>query len=160
MDQKRKEQFCRLVKNVSKEMYCVAYHILENEEDSKDIVSEAIATAYEKFGTVREEEKFNTWILAIVANKAKNYRRVRKREFLGKAEEYAEEQGQWDSYNEWEDIIEKIPQPYKLVLKLYHCEDYNISEISKILKIPKGTAKSRLARGERILRKEFRGEDT
>ncbi len=158
MEQKKKDWFCDRVHAVQEKMYRVAYYILENEEDSKDAVSEAITLAYEKIHTLRNEKSFNTWIIKIVANKAKDIQKFRQREVLSNMDMLVKERGRWDSYNEWDDIMEIIPSQYKIVLKLYHWEDYNINEISKILEIPRGTVKSRLARGEKILRREFQGE--
>ncbi len=158
MELKKKEEFNKMIHDVQEKMYRVAFYILEHEEDAKDAVSEAISTAYEKMSMLKNEKNFETWIITIVANEARDIRKYRQKVILRGVEGYVPDKGKWDSYREWDDIIEQIPAPYKLVLKLRYCEDYKISEISEILNIPKGTVKSRLSRAEKFLKKEFQGE--
>lgn len=157
MEQKKKDWFCDSIHEIREEMYRMAFYILENEEDSKDAVSEAIFAAYENISSLRNEKHFKTWIIKIVANKAKDIRRIRQKEILGKEDGVVSRYDRWDSYVEWADILEKVPIKYKMVLVLYYWEEYKIGEISEILEIPQGTVKSRLARAEGFVKKEFHG---
>ena len=46
-----------------------------------------------------------------------------------------------------------------LIVILYYFEDFSVKEISKIIKIPEGTVKSRLSRARKELEKALLAED-
>ena len=54
--------------------------------------------------------------------------------------------------------MEKLSDEYKEVTILYYYDEFSIKEISKILNIPKGTVKSRLARARQTLSKLLKEE--
>lgn len=62
--------FCERVNENSGGLYWLAKSILHNDEDVKDAVQEAVLTAYEKLGSLRDEGSFKPWIMRILANTA------------------------------------------------------------------------------------------
>jgi RNA polymerase sigma factor (sigma-70 family) len=48
--------------------------------------------------------------------------------------------------------INSIRDEYRMVIILFHLEDYSIKDISKFLKCPVGTVKSRLHRARGVLK--------
>ena len=63
-----KEEFTRCVLEAESSLYRVAKSISINESDCEDAVQEAILTAYEKLGTLKEEKFFKTWLTRILIN--------------------------------------------------------------------------------------------
>ena len=61
-----KQEFARRVTQMQSSLYRVAASYLRGESDRLDAVSEAIARAWEKRGTLREEAWFATWITRIL----------------------------------------------------------------------------------------------
>lgn len=153
MEQRKKEQFCEVVQASRKKMYRVAYRILQNQEDAKDAVGEAIVKAYEKIDLLRNEDRLEAWIMQIVLNVSKNMRIKRSREVYGETEKILKQREVWDYHDELWDIIEKMPPKYGDVLHLFYYEEYTMDEISEILDVPVGTVKSRLNRGKERLKK-------
>lgn len=153
MEQRKKEQFCEVVQASRKKMYRVAYRILQNQEDAKDAVGEAIVKAYEKIDLLRNEDRLEAWIMQIVLNVSKNMRIRRSREVYGETEKILKQREVWDHHDELWDIIEKMPPKYGDVLHLFYYEEYTMDEISEILNVPVGTVKSRLNRGKERLKK-------
>ena len=51
--------------------------------------------------------------------------------------------------------VEALAWKYRLVVYLFYMEDMKITQISKILKIPEGTVKSRLFKAKKVLKKEL-----
>lgn len=153
MEQRKKEQFCEVVQASRKKMYRVAYRILQNQEDAKDAVGEAIVKAYEKIDLLRNEDRLEAWIMQIVLNVSKNMRIKRSREVYGETEKILKQREVWDYHDELWDIIEKMPTKYGDVLHLFYYEEYTMDEISEILDVPVGTVKSRLNRGKERLKK-------
>ena len=58
-------------------------------------------------------------------------------------------------YNELMDLVQSMPDGYRLVFNLYAIEGYSHKEIAKKLGISEGTSKSQLARGRAYLKKRL-----
>ena len=74
-----KEQFARQVTGLQGSLYRVAASYLRGESDRLDAVSEAIARAWEKRYTLRDETLFRTWITRILIRECVNIQRRQKR---------------------------------------------------------------------------------
>lgn len=61
-----KQEFARRVTQMQGSLYRVAASYLRGESDRLDAVSEAIARAWEKRGTLRDEALFSTWMTRIL----------------------------------------------------------------------------------------------
>jgi RNA polymerase sigma factor (sigma-70 family) len=53
------------------------------------------------------------------------------------------------------ELIQKLPDRYRLVFNLYVLDDYSHKEIAEMLKISEGTSKSNLSRARQILKKQI-----
>jgi len=51
--------------------------------------------------------------------------------------------------------VRELPEKYRVPVLLFYMEEMKLSEISKILKLPEGTIKSRLYRAKKLLEKEL-----
>lgn len=67
-----------LVERFADPAFCVAYSILGNREDARDIVQDAFVTAYEMLPALRDRAKFAAWLKRIVAGLSKNFLRDNK----------------------------------------------------------------------------------
>ncbi|BBF41349.1 RNA polymerase sigma-70 factor, ECF subfamily [Lachnospiraceae bacterium KM106-2] len=66
-------------------------------------------------------------------------------------ENLLEEQVTLFNIDEMLPLVMELPLEFRMVTLLYYYEDFSTNEISKMLKIPNGTVKSRLARGREKL---------
>ena len=71
--------FDELVRRTSSETYTLAYRLVGNEEDARDVVQEAYLRAYKGIGRFREEAQFSTWLYRITANCAATHLGKRKK---------------------------------------------------------------------------------
>ena len=55
-----------------------------------------------------------------------------------------------------EKAIEKLPEKYQWVIKLYLMEGYDHTEISEILQIAQKTSRTQLRRGKLLLQKQLK----
>lgn len=150
--------FCKKIKEYEKQSYAVAYSILQNEADTEDAVCSAIGIAFEKLGQLRLPGSFKSWYLTIVKNEALQIKR--KRLELPGNEQVAEKlHPSYDKYDELWDVLQMLPEEFRLVIVLYYYSDFSIREIAKILDIPTGTVKSRLNRGKGKLKKILEGNE-
>ena len=53
--------------------------------------------------------------------------------------------------------VDNLPEKQRQVITLFYAGELSLEEISKVLKIPKGTVKSRLHKAKEELRKEMEG---
>jgi RNA polymerase sigma-70 factor (ECF subfamily) len=58
------------------------------------------------------------------------------------------------------DLIQKLPNQYRLVFNLYVLDGYSHKEVSKALNISEGTSKSNLSRARNILKRKIEQENT
>ncbi len=152
----RKAQF-EIYKLYASAMYNVALRIVNDEAEAEDVLQEAFLDAFNRIADFRQETTFGLWLKQIVINRAINYLRKRKAEFVSIDEvEIADE----PSYDEDETqlkvetikaAINELPDGYRVVLTLYLFEGYDHEEIAHILKITENTSRSQYMRAKRKL---------
>jgi RNA polymerase sigma factor (sigma-70 family) len=152
----RKAQF-ELYKLYATAMYNVALRIVNDDAEAEDVLQEAFLDAFGRIADFRQETTFGLWLKQIVINRAINYLRKRKMEFVGLDDvEIAEEQG----YDEEEtqlkveaikEAMNELPDGYRVVLTLYLFEGYDHEEIAHILKITENTSRTQYMRAKRKL---------
>ena len=160
--------FKELYTTVYQDLYRFALCMMHHPQDAEDAVSEAVLSAYENIHKLRKEEAFRSWIFQILANECYQILRNRKRQELTDPFEFSKQEHFRDHCTEdmvSEDgeilsYILRMPKQYQEVLILYYYDEFSTKEIAKILDIPQGTVKSRLARGRKQLKDllEMEGE--
>lgn len=152
----RKAQF-ELYKLYASAMYNVALRIVNDDAEAEDVLQEAFLDAFNRIKDFRQETTFGLWLKQIVINRAINYLRKRKAEFVGLEDvEVADE----PNYDESETVLKveaikaamnELPDGYRVVLTLYLFEGYDHEEIAHILKITENTSRSQYLRAKRKL---------
>ncbi|KPK84801.1 MAG: hypothetical protein AMS27_08910 [Bacteroides sp. SM23_62_1] len=71
--------FRTLIDRYSDFAFSVAFRIMNDEEESNDIVQESFITVWHKIGSFNPEKKFTNWLYRIVVNKCYDALRKRKR---------------------------------------------------------------------------------
>ena len=135
-----REDFEGRVLDAREKLYRVARSYLQGEQDCLDAVSEAVLRAWQKRSTLRREEYFDTWLMRILMRECVNIQRRQKR--VVPVESVPEMPA-------LRDALDALPQKLRTVTVLHYMEGYDVSELSRLLHIPKGTVTSRLhmARG-------------
>ena len=145
----QQEKFVEFVKDNKNGMYRFAYGILKNEADAEDAVSEAIIKGYENLYKLRDPEKIKVWMMTILSEAKKIYKKKKiyiPEEFLPEiAVEKEKDYALWD-------IVKSLPPNFSEIIILYYYEGFSTKEIASILKIAEGTVKSRLSRAREQLK--------
>ncbi|MDK2562443.1 RNA polymerase sigma factor [Romboutsia sedimentorum] len=147
-----KNIFIEKVLEAERTLYHVAKSILLHDQDCEDAVQGAILKAYDKLETLKEEQYFKTWLIRILINEC--YSLKRKKITNVPYEEcfaFTKADDKKD-YSELYLAIYKLPPRIRITIVLYYVEGYSVEEVKKILKIPSGTVKSRLAKGRKLLK--------
>jgi RNA polymerase sigma-70 factor (ECF subfamily) len=71
--------FRRLIETASPAAFSVAFRMVGDEEQARDIVQETMITIWESLNKIKSPEAFNTWLYRIVVNKCYDHLRKRKR---------------------------------------------------------------------------------
>ncbi len=150
----KQTEFCECISHYRYQFYIVAYAILENEADAEDAVCNAILSGYEHLDQLKNPGKFKAWMLTITKNEALKIRQKRL-ELLGNEKVEQMLPPSYDSHNELWDIVQGLPDEYRIVMVLFYYNNLSVRDISNVLEVPVGTVKSRLNRGRELLRKSM-----
>lgn len=58
---------------------------------------------------------------------------------------------------EWQDLLWRLDEKYRMVLILYYLEGFRTGEIAQILGMPEATVRTRLKRGRARLAEKYHG---
>lgn len=125
------------------------FYRISNIEDAEDILQETYLTAFQKFNTLKDKTQFKAWIIRIAKNKCNDYYRksFKEPEFIEQNLEQLSVFSSNSGFDEqslvW-DTIKILSDKEREIISLYYFIGYSQEEISKRLKIPLGTVKSRL----------------
>lgn len=142
-------EFVRALDTVKTQLYRTAYVYLGNEADALDAVDETVYKALIGISKLRYDEYFTTWITRILINECKNDLRRKKRSVcVNDLPEKGEEQ--FDTLP-LKDAIRRLPRELKEPIILRYFADYTVAQTAKTLKIPQGTAATRIRRALKLL---------
>lgn len=145
-----KQEFARRVMQMQSSLYRVAASYLRGESDRLDAVSEAIARAWEKRGTLREEAWFATWITRILIRVCVDIQRKQKR--MTPVDTLPETPTGEDSCATLREAVDSLPQKLRTMIVLYYMEGYDVQEIARIMGTTKGAVCAGLFRAREKLR--------
>ncbi|HEV8544918.1 MAG TPA: sigma-70 family RNA polymerase sigma factor [Candidatus Limnocylindrales bacterium] len=72
---RRPEALEELLATYGRQIQAVAYLILRDRADAEDVVIETLLTAFDKAGSIRDEQSFRAWLLKVATNHALGMRR-------------------------------------------------------------------------------------
>lgn len=143
----------KLVKRWHRPFCNKAYWIVKDADLAKDIAQDAWATVIDRIGSLKEVDRFGSWAIRIVYSKSLDeLRRISRKRT--RQEDYAKDlrdQVLTESDDTDQQLkiqllqsIKRLSDHQQVVIKLFYVEDYSLKDISDILNISVGTAKSRL----------------
>lgn len=145
-----------LVKRWHRKFCKQAYVYTKDADIAKDIAQDAWITILRNISSLEDPKKFGSWGLTIVTKKSidwyrKQTRIQEKKQEIPRDNKEAKPLLKENDTHEIEMVKEKLKhaistlsKEQQSVLKLFYIESYGLIEISEILKISKGTVKSRL----------------
>ncbi|GEN32434.1 RNA polymerase sigma-70 factor (ECF subfamily) [Cerasibacillus quisquiliarum] len=152
------DSFLIIFKKYEKYIYRMAFIYLKDEYDALDVVQEVAYQSFKKIHTLKRPEYFKTWMIKITINCSIDFIKMNKR-VLELNQEYTKNVNAMTedlSLNLMlKSLIDDLNENEKSVLLLKFYLDYTFKEISEILQIPLGTAKSILYRALNKLKKEY-----
>lgn len=143
-------------------LYKTARTILDCEDDINEAIQQTIILVYKNIGQLRNEKSFGAWMFKILVNKCKdiwNQNSNRNKKILDLNDNQDIPSIETEDYSFVNEALNKLTDEYKEVTILYYYDGLSVKEISKILNLPQGTIKSRLARARKKLEILIRKEE-
>jgi len=163
--------FEELIIEHESKVYNIAYRILNNEEDAKDLSQEVFIKAFNSLHKFREDSSFSTWLYRIARNTCIDELRKRKgresysidrdiqtdegtipREFQDKQLNPEEELMNKELASQIQWALNHLSETYKEVIILRDFQGFDYKQISQILGCSLGTVKSRISRARTELK--------
>jgi len=143
-------------------LYAYVFELIRSEQAALDVVQESFIKATRHLASLRDDDRFGSWLFSIAHQKCVDrWRKSGREEPL--EPEVAEALPDFDSdpselliRREQEEVfmnsIEQLPLPQRSALLLHFVEDFSLEDIARITGTSLGTVKSRLHYGKKALR--------
>ncbi|MBQ9312901.1 MAG: sigma-70 family RNA polymerase sigma factor [Bacteroidales bacterium] len=157
-----KQEFASLYRIYYKRMFGLCMKYAKNEEVAKDLVQDSFVTILMRIDTLKDKGKLESWMFSVAKNTCLKYLEKKKlfsdigiNDFTTLQAEQTiaeEEEPQTISYDTMMDMVEKLPEGYKKVFKLYSIDGLSHKEIAEKLNINSNTSSSQLFRAKKMLK--------
>ena len=146
-----KTALAALVKRWHKLFCDKAYWLVKDKDVAKDIAQDSWTTIIHKIDKLKNPNQFKYWAFRIVCNKSTDWLRQQaknQKRLIGYDMEIESSEGHYSEDQIQKQILLKainaLPTNQNEVVKLFYLQDYSLKQISELLNISVGTAKSRL----------------
>jgi RNA polymerase sigma-70 factor (ECF subfamily) len=154
-----------LLKRYRLPLYAYVFELLHDEQTTTDLVQEAFINAARHIGSLRDDEKFGSWLFNIAHQKCVQFWRRRHPEEIpldAQDEEFAgldigpqELLIRKEQEEEFMKILNQLTLPHRSVILLHFVEDFSLDEIASITGTQLGTVKSRMHYARKAFKKVF-----
>ena len=146
-------------------MLSVCRYYIKDIQKAEEVMLNGFFKAFTHLGSFKNEGSFEGWLRRIMVREAISFLRSQKNvEFM-----MDEFDVNYDTTNnihteievaEIQQLIDDLPEGYKMVFVMYAIEGYKHHEIAEILKISQGTSKSQLFKARQHLQQKIRNHHT
>ena len=171
--------FAEIVLHRQKKVFNIAYRMLGNSEEAKDLAQEVFISVYESIKDLKEEIKFDAWLTQITLNHCRNrWKYLKRRQYFNsdslddpiETEDGSVPRAIYDPSDNPEVLLEKkmvqqliqrgllkLKEDQRELLVLRDLQGYSYEEMGETLGLPEGTIKSRLHRARMDLKEVLEG---
>jgi RNA polymerase sigma-70 factor, ECF subfamily len=152
--------------------YRKAYRLLGNAADAEDAVQDALLSAYTHLNQFRGQAQMSTWLTSIVTNSARMQLRKRPRQLHVSIDEPITDDPDYSILGRLADcapspeancssselgagvrqLLGQLSPALRKTFELRDLDGLSTNEVARLLSVPQGTVKARLARARKRLR--------
>jgi len=167
--------FERLFDRYQKRVYNLIYRMVGHEQDAADLTQEVFVRVYNSLHTLKTGEAFFGWVRAVAVNVCRDHFRKAGRtvqtasldakipvadgEVEHEVEDWSANPERMLEKKDLQEAVKKaigsLSDGHRTVVALHHIEGMDVRDIAKLLKVPVGTVKSRLARAREELKRKL-----
>jgi RNA polymerase sigma-70 factor, ECF subfamily len=153
-----------LIHETQGRVYNLAYRMLGNPQEAEDLTQEIFVRMWRALPHFRGDSKFTTWLHTIATNACLNRKRSLRRQLETEldaqdaletlpSQDHGPVQGvlEEDERTRLWEMVERLPEKYRLVLALFYQQQLSYQEIAQVLTLPLGTVKAHLNRARSAL---------
>jgi len=155
-DRKAQEEVYKLFAG---KLFSICLKYSKNKQEAQDNFQDGFVTIFEKIGQFKFNGSFEGWMKRVMINTV--LVKYRKKNVLNIITEEIPDEVIVDidedevSLDFLLNLIQELPDRYRMVFNLYVLDGHSHKEISKMLHIAEGTSKSNLARARAILKSKI-----
>ena len=166
--------FADIVLHRQRKVFNIAYRMLGNQEEAKDLAQEVFISVFESIKDLKEEIKFDAWLTQITLNHCRNrWKYLKRRQYFNsdslddpvETENGNMPKAVYDPSGNPETLYEKkmiqqliqkgllkLREDQRELLVLRDLQGFSYGEMSELLHLPEGTIKSKLHRARMDLK--------
>ncbi|EDM45466.1 putative RNA polymerase ECF-type sigma factor [unidentified eubacterium SCB49] len=140
-------------------LFAICLRYSPNYEEAQDSLQDAFLTIFKKIEQYSGKGSFEGWIKRVTVNTVLQKYRKKRHFDIVREDQIADEIDDEDEETEIPlnallQMVQELPDQYRLVFSMYVLDGYSHKEIGELLGISNGTSKSNLARARKILQKK------
>ena len=153
----------RIYEMYSPKMLSVCRIYIKDLQHAEDVMLKGFLKVFTHLNDFKEEGSFEGWIRKIMVRESISFLRTQKKiEFQ---EEFSDDLSFDDISSNFEvahiqQLIDELPEGYKMVFVMYAIEGYKHQEIAKTLNITVGTSKSQLFKARKMLQESLKTQNS
>ncbi len=162
--------FRELVRRFERPVFSVLMRVVRRPEDAEDLAQETFVRVYRALDRYDPERPFTAWLFTIASRLAIDHLRRKRVPTIslsqsepGSSEERTieipdpglqpdEVTSHREEQSRANELIDSLPEHYRIVVVLRHQQDLSYEEIAEALQLPLGTVKARIHRARALLK--------
>jgi RNA polymerase sigma-70 factor (ECF subfamily) len=154
--------FEAILKNHQYYAYTVAFRVLTNDDDAKDVVQESFVRIWKHLGSYNKKVKFTTWMYKIVINLCYDKLRARKMEnerretiddgFVSGLDSPEKQLTNKEQAEIIKHVSNGLPEKQRMAFVLRDLEELTTDEVSQIMDISAESVKTNLSIARKTIR--------
>ncbi|WP_417885940.1 RNA polymerase sigma factor [Zunongwangia sp.] len=149
----------------SGKMLSVCRQYIKDLHYAEEVMLNGFLKVFTHLNDFKNEGSFEGWIRRIMIRESISFLRKQKKAEFQEDEfsSYEESSNNIDeqlSVSHIQQLIDELPEGYKMVFVLYAIEGYKHQEIARMLKISEGTSKSQLFKARKMLQNKLTQKET
>mgnify|MGYP004473471341 FL=1 len=172
---KDEEAYAKLIDLTSKKLYYTVCAYVNDKDEAKNIVQDVYRNCFGKMYQLKDDSKFESWIMVSVANKCRDYLRKNHKydevvvsdlneeelDFEGNIEDERMEFKPDANFNYQElkeglqGVLDELPEVQKMSIILVHLDGLKVKEAAAALQVPEGTVKSSISIGKQKIKNKI-----
>ena len=172
---KDEEAYAKLIDLTSKKLYYTVCTYVNDKDEAKNIVQDVYRNCFGKMYQLKDDSKFESWIMVSVANKCRDYLRKNHKYDEVVVSDLNEEELDFESniedermefkpdanfnYQELKEglqgVLDELPEVQKMSIILVHLDGLKVKEAAAALQVPEGTVKSSISIGKQKIKNKI-----
>ena len=166
LDPALEREFEERVVDSSTLAFRVALGVLRRRADAEDVAQDAFLRAHRAFASLRDRDRFRSWLVRtafrLALDRLRGDKRRARREDVAamevslRAESVEEAAARAELRARVGEAIDALPEKLRIVTVLAAIQEHDVASVARLLELPEGTVKSRLFLARKALAERLR----